>query len=130
MSLILHESKLMNDFDPKDCPVGIANENKIDRVGDKLDMAIQRIEEKINDLKDDMNKGFSDMNDKLNNLKSRFDTYENVTLSQVEALIEKKIKENTANKVMTVIKWLIITAGGSILIAVLTKMILAALKIN
>lgn len=120
----------MNDFNPKDCPVGIANDSKIDRVGDRLDMAIQRIEEKITDLKEDVNKGFSDMNDKLDNLESRFNTYEAGVPEQIETIVEKKIKENTANKVMTVIKWLIFTAGGSILITVLTKLILTALKMN
>ena len=120
----------MNEFNPKDCPVGISNNSKIDRVGDKLDMAIQRIEEKIIDLKEDVNKGFSDMNNKLDNLEDRFNQFEVNTPAQIETLVEKKIKENTANKVMTVIKWLIFTAGGSILIAVLTKMILAALKLN
>ena len=120
----------MTDFNPQDCPVGIANKSNIDRVGDRLDMAIQRIEEKITDLKDDVNRGFSDMNSKLDNLESRFYTYEAGVPEQIETIVEKKIKENTANKVMTVIKWLIFTAGGSILITVITKMILAALKIN
>ena len=116
----------MSDFNPKDCTVGIANDNKIDRVGDRLDMAIQRIEEKITDLKEDVSKGFSDVNGKLDNLEDRFNQFEET----VDAKIDKRIKENTANKVMTVLKWLIITAGGSILIAVLTRMILAALKLS
>lgn len=116
----------MSDFNPKDCPVGIANDNKIERVGDRLDMAIQRIEEKITDLKEDVNKGFSDMNNKLDNLEDRFNQFEET----VDSKIDKRIKENTANKVMTVLKWIIFTAGGSILIAVLTRMILAALKLN
>lgn len=120
----------MTDFNPQDCPVGIANKSNIDRVGDRLDMAIQRIEEKITDLKDDVNRGFSDMNSKLDNLESRFNTYEAGVPEQIETIVEKKIKENTANKVMTVIKWLIFTAGGSILITVITKMILAALKLS
>lgn len=89
-------------------------------------MAIQRIEEKIADLKEDVSKGFSDVNGKLDNLEDRFNQFEET----VDAKIDRRIKENTANKVMTVLKWLIFTAGGSILIAVLTKMILAALKLG
>lgn len=116
----------MSDFNPKDCPVGIANENKIERVGDKLDMAIQRIEEKIADLKEDVTKGFSDVNGKLDNLETRFNTLEESIPQQVD----KRIKENTANKVMTVLKWLIITLGGSVTITVVTKLILSALKLN
>lgn len=116
----------MNDFNPKDCPVGIANDSKIDRVGDKLDMAIQRIEEKITDLKEDVSKGFSDVNGKLDNLEDRFNQFEET----VDSRIDKRIKENTTNKVMTVLKWIIFTAGGSILITVLTKLILSAFKLG
>ena len=121
---------MSTEFDPKDCPVGIANQKSIENVESKLDMAIKRLEEKVDDLRADlsgrMNTGFTDVNKKLDALDNRMTTFE----SSVDDRVEKKVKQLQGAFSAKIVGWVICGLGGAVLVAVATAFVLKALHLN
>lgn len=110
----------------QNCPVGISNKKEIELTGEKLTMAIERIEEKLCDLKEDVSEGFSNVNNRLDKFDDRFKNLE----SGLPEMIDERIRQNTTSKVMNVLKWVFFTLCGSVTITVVTKLIIQALKLN
>jgi len=110
----------MNEFSPKDCPVGISNAMKIEKVKDKFDMAIQRMEEKLNDMDEKMDKGFSDVNKNISKLEKRFDDLD----EKLPEKIDERIKLNRNSNSWQIVKWVLVTLCGSIAVSVLTRLVL------
>lgn len=119
----------MADFNPHECPVGIANEKAIMYAGERLDMAIERLEEKMEDMKSDltaqMNSGFSSMNEKLDNVDHRLTALEN----GIDDKVEKKVKQKHNDIVLSIMGWVFGSLGAAIVISVVTKMITNALHL-
>lgn len=114
------------------CPEGIKNEKAIENIKDKFDMAIERIEEKITDIKSQMKVGFSDVNNQLSSVDKRFDKLEKRFDEMKETLpgtIDKRIENYTGNRILSVIKWVVFTLGGSISITLITKIIVNSLSL-
>lgn len=111
----------MADFDPYSCPVGVGNEKSITYVGEKLDMAIARLEEKMEDMKTDltnqMDSGFSSMNEKLDKVDKRLTTLEN----GLDEKIEGKVKQLHNNIVLKIVAWVFGTCGLSVVISLVSK---------
>ena len=118
------------EFDPYTCPLGVGNEKSIEHVGEKLDMAIQRLEEKMDDMKSDltshMNDGFSNVNGKLDKVDERLTNLEN----NLDTRIENKVKQIHGNLVLKVVGWVFGSMGAAVAISVVTKLILQALKLG
>lgn len=113
-----------NEF--SNCPVGIANRKEIEKTEDKFAMAIQRIEEKLSDLKEDVTVGFSDVNRKLDKVDNRFNDLE----ANLPNMIDERIKQHTSSKVVSIVKWIVVTLFGSVTITLITRLILQALKLS
>lgn len=111
----------MAEFDPNNCPKGIANEKTIEKVEDKLDMAIQRLEEKLDEMKTNMEKGFSSVNKNIDKLNERLNTLEDHLPQMIDERAEQKIDAKRNEQAWNVIKWVVVTLLGSAAIAVLTK---------
>lgn len=114
------------------CPEGIKNEKAIENIKDKFEMAIERIEEKITDIKSQMKVGFSDVNSQLSAVDKRFDKLEKRIDEMKEELpltIDKRIESYNGSRVINVIKWIVITLGGSVTITLVTRLILQSLNL-
>ena len=68
------------------CPEGIKNEKAIENIKDRMEMAIERIEEKITDIKSQMKVGFSDVNSQLSAVDKRFDKLETGSIPRSDAM--------------------------------------------
>ena len=115
----------MSTEDYSNCPVGIANRKEIEKTEDKFAMAIQRIEEKLSDLKEDVSNGFSDVNRKLDKVDDRFNDLE----ANLPNMIDDRIKQNTSNKILSIVKWVVVSLFGSVTITLVTRLILQAAKL-
>lgn len=117
------------EFDPYHCPVGVANEKSIEHVGEKLDMAIARLEEKMDDMKSDlashMNEGFANVNDKLDKVEGRLNNLE----SNLDSRIEKKVKQFHGDIVQKIVGWVVCGLGAAVVVSVVTKYVLQMLKL-
>lgn len=116
----------MSTEDYSNCPVGIANRKEIEKTEDKFAMAIQRIEEKLSDLKEDVTTGFSDINKKLDKVDDRFNGLE----ANIPNMIDDRIKQNTSNKIISVVKWIVVSLCGSLTITLVTRLILQVTKLD
>ena len=116
----------MNVDDYKSCPVGIANKKEIEKVEDKFAMAIERIEEKLDDMNKKMDKGFLNVSDSIKKVENRFDNFE----AKLPEKIDERIRQNTSNKIINAVKWVLITLCGSVAITVITKLIIQALHLS
>lgn len=115
------------------CPEGIKNEKAIENIKDKFTMAIERLEEKMTDIKSEMKVGFSDVNSQLSSVDKRFDKLERRIDEMKEELpstIDKRIKQNEGQRVSNLVKWIVITLGGSVTITVVTKLVLNSIGVN
>jgi len=108
----------MSEFDPVNCPVGIKNCAEIDKVKDKLDMAIERLEEKMMDMREDltmrMNEGFSNLEDKLDTvdttvkaLDGRITTMDGTLDARIDSRIEMNLEMKKGKAAASAWKWLI-----------------------
>lgn len=128
---------MATDFDPKDCPVGLTNSKDIHYLGEKLDMAIERLTEKVGDMKQEITTLNTTMNDKFDKMDARFDvmdtkieSFKNEMDSKIESLKSEmpqqiddevtKLKGKTAAKAWA---WIFVGVGGSAVIYVVSRVI-------
>lgn len=109
----------MSDFNPKDCPVGVANEKNLEKLDTKVEMAIKRLEEKLDDMGKNMEKGFSITNKKLADLeKSLTDLNE-----KLPTKIDERIEAKRNNRVWEILRWVIVSIGGTVGVTAIVKAI-------
>ena len=128
---------MANEFDPKECPVGITNSKDIQYLGERLDMAIERLTEKVSDMKQDIETLNTNMNDKFEKVDKRFDSmdkkidsFKKEMDSKIEGLREdmpseidreiNNIKGKTAVKAWV---WIFVGVGGSAVIYLVSRAI-------
>lgn len=118
------------DFDPKTCPVGIANEKSIDITRETLTLMIQHLNEKIDDMKESltsqMNSGFENVNSKLDGLEQRFNNLED----GLDEKIEEKISQKRDKVSAKFVGWIFGGMGAAVVIAVVTKWVLHLLNLS
>ena len=123
----------MAEFDSKNCPVGLVHEKEIEHTRNLLNMAIQRIEEKIETVTKDVNDGFAEVGTHFETIDKRFDALEKKVSQIKEDLpktIDDRIKQNNGAKALNFVKWVILTLGGSLVIAIMTKLSLQVFKLG
>lgn len=128
---------MASEFDPKECPVGITNSKDIQYLGERLDMAIERLTEKVSDMKQDIETLNTNMNDKFEKVDKRFDSmdkkidsFKKEMDSKIEGLKNEmpqriddevtKLKGKTAAKAWG---WIFVGVGGSAVIYVVSRIV-------
>lgn len=104
------------DYD-KNCPLGIANSKEIEKLQDKFAMVIENIEKNISNLGNTMEKKFNELNKKIDDIDEKIENYNKSIPQKVDEIVENKLKIGVFN----VVKWLSITAGGVIVVSIVTK---------
>lgn len=118
------------EFDPQNCPVGITNEKNVEKLGDKLDLMIQRLEEKMDDMREDIaslshkiDKNSSEMDKRFDSLEKKFETELEEVKKDIPHTVDKKIEEYKNKQAGAVVGWIFTGLAGSILIALVTSWI-------
>lgn len=123
------------EFDPKECPVGITNTKDIQYLGERLDMAIERLTEKVGDMKQDIETLNTNMNDKFEKVDKRFDStdkkidsFKKEMDSKIEGLkaempseIDKEINNLKGKTAVKAWLWIFVGVGGSAIIYVISR---------
>jgi hypothetical protein len=116
----------MSEFDPKNCPIGLLHEHELKHTRDLLNMAIERIEERIETFKEGVDEHFASVD-------KRFDALEKQVArikSDIPEIVDNRIKDNNGMKALSIVKWVLFTVGGSILITLLTKLALQTFNLG
>lgn len=111
------------NFDPNSCPVGIGNQKDIVSLGDKVDMAIERLSEKVSEVKKDLASLSVNMDKKFDAVDERFDdTNEKIDelREKIPDIVNDEIEKKRGNSASQAIKWLLTGVVGSIVIAIVT----------
>ena len=135
---VISEDKLEEmsngDFNPTTCPVGIVNEKNIENLGDRLDMAIERLTEKVTEMKEDitslsknMDKNFNTMESKFEGVDKRFDSMEekfdkkiNNLKDSIPDIIDSRIENKKDHTARSILTWIFTGAGATIAISLFT----------
>ena len=136
-------------FNPKSCPVGIANAKEIEKVDKVFSMAIQRIDKKLDELGnrqeanfklldnrlDDMSKSITEIAqgqiaaaEKASGFQERLDSYQSDFDKRVDARIVERIDRSSKNKVFNIARWVVLAVGG-VGVSILTAAALRALNL-
>lgn len=132
-----------NKFEPNDCPIGISNNKSIENLGDRVDMAIERLTEKVGELKEDItslsknvDKKFDSIDEKIENVDKKIDSmedkfYERMSelKKKIPATVEAEIDKKKANAAAAAIKWMLCGILGTILVSVATAWIKSKLGV-
>lgn len=86
---------MATDFDPNSCPVGISNSKEIINVGDRLDMAIERLTEKVDDVKESVTSLSNKMDRKFDAVDKKFEAFDK-RLDDMNASVDKKFEDMNA----------------------------------
>lgn len=101
----------------KNCPIGISNSKEIEKLQDKFAMVIENIEKNISNLGNTMEKKFNELNKKIDDIDEKIETYNKTIPQKVNEIVENKLKIGVFN----VVKWISITAGGVIVVSIVTR---------
>ena len=132
-----------SDFNPNNCPVGIVNEKNIENLGDRFDMAIERLTEKVTEMKEDitslsrnMDKNFNTMESKFEGVDRRFDSMEdkfdkkiNNLKDSIPDIIDSRIENRKDHTARSILTWIFTGAGATIIISIATAWIRSKLGI-
>ena len=107
----------MADDNGKNCLVGLQNSKDLERVNMRFEMMIEKLDKQIEGLGVSMNEKFEELNRKITKLDSKFDTLQDTMPAQINKVVDDRFKNN----VFSIIKWVIITVGGAVAIAVVVR---------
>ena len=115
---------MATDFDPNSCPVGIRNQKDINHLGDRLDMAIERLTEKVEEVKEDvailssnMDKKFEAVDQHFDNVNEKIDAIQ----KEIPAIVNEEIEKKRGSSAALAWKWVLTGFLGSVIIAVITS---------
>ena len=135
---VISEDKLEEmsngDFNPNNCPVGIVNEKNIENLGDRFDIAIERLTEEVTEMKEDitslsktMDKNFNTMESKFEGVDKRFDSMEekfdkkiNNLKDSIPDIIDSRIENKKDHTARSILTWIFTGAGATIAISLFT----------
>ena len=131
----MRKTKVANEFDPKDCPVGITNSKDIQYLGERLDMAIEKLTEKVGDIKQDVETLNKNMNTKFDKIDKRFDemdnkidTFKKEMDTKIEGLksdmpnqIDNEVDRLRGKAALRTIGWVFLGVGGSCIIYIASR---------
>lgn len=111
----------MAEDNGKNCLVGLKNEKELEKVNMRFEMIIERLDKQIENLGISMNEKLEELNRKLSNLDNKFDNLQETMPSQINKVVDDRFKNN----VFSIIKWVIITVGGAVAIAVVVQYVMS-----
>lgn len=114
---------MTTNFEPNNCPVGISNHKDIIGLGDRLDMAIERLTEKVSEVKEDLSCLSTNMDKKFEAVDERFnDTNQKIDdlRKQIPSMVNDEIEKKRGSSASQAIKWLLTGVVGSVVIAIVT----------
>ena len=95
----------------------VENKAMINALADKMDLVIKNMEKQLEDMHKSMDEQFNKLDKKIDGVSDDLQKLRN----DLPKTIDERIKDNTANKALNLVKWIVITAGGSIFISILTR---------
>ena len=110
----------MND---KDCIVGVQNAKELEKTNMRFDMMIDNLSKAISSLGESMNAKFDELDKKMSNIDNKIDAMRDSIPTMVDEAVRNKLKADVFN----IIKWAIVTLGGSIAVGVAVKLIIQSL---
>lgn len=111
----------MAEDNGKNCLVGLQNSKDLERVNMRFEMIIEKLDKQIEGLGVSMNERFEELNMKISKLDSKFDTLQETMPAQINKVVDDRFKNN----VFSIIKWVIITVGGAVAIAVVVQYVMS-----
>ena len=122
------------EFDPQNCPVGITNEKNVEKLGDRLDLMIQRLDEKMDGMKEDiaslsskMDKNSSEMDKRFDSLEHKFETEIEEVKKGIPSTVDKKIEEYKNRQAGKIVGWIFTGLGSGVIITIVGRLLLAKL---
>ncbi|HKM08134.1 MAG TPA: hypothetical protein VJ869_14310 [Sphaerochaeta sp.] len=110
----------MADDNGKNCLVGLQNSKDLERVNMRFEMMIEKLDKQIEGLGVSMNEKFEELNRKITKLDSKFDTLQDTMPAQINKVVDDRFKNN----LFTIIKWVMVTVGGAVAIAVVVQYVM------
>ncbi len=110
----------MADDNGKNCLIGLQNAKDLERVNMRFEMMIEKLDKQIEGLGVSMNEKFEELNRKITNLDNKFDTLQNTMPAQINKVVDDRFKNN----LFTIIKWVVVTVGGAVAIAVVVRYVM------
>ena len=110
----------MVDDNGKNCLVGLQNSKDLERVNMRFEMMIEKLDKQIEGLGVSMNEKFEELNRKITTLDSKFDTLQDTMPAQINKVVDDRFKNN----LFTIIKWVMVTVGGAVAIAVVVQYVM------
>ena len=97
----------------------IENKATIKALSDKMDIIIKNMEEHIEEMHKSMNEQFSKLDKKIDGVSEDLQQLRD----ELPHTIDERIRSNTSNNIVNLVKWLVITVGGSVFITVMTRFV-------
>ncbi len=110
----------MADDNGKNCLIGLQNAKDLERVNMRFEMMIEKLDKQIEGLGVSMNEKFEELNRKISNLDNKFDSLQETMPAQINKVVDDRFKNN----LFTIIKWVIVTVGGAVAIAVVVQYVM------
>jgi len=110
----------MADDNGKNCLVGLQNSKDLERVNMRFEMIIEKLDKQIEGLGVSMNEKFEELNRKISKLDSKFDNLQDTMPAQINKVVDDRFKNN----LFTIIKWVVVTVGGAVAIAVVVRYVM------
>lgn len=128
--MIRIKSMADNDYDNKNisgkgCYVGIQNSKELEKTNMRMEMMIENINQNIANLGTSMDKKFDELDTKITKMDSKIDSIQDSMPAKMDEIVNMRLKDN----IFSMVKWVVITAGGSVTIALITKMVLSKLPL-
>ena len=111
----------MAEDNGRNCLVGLKNEKELEKVNMRFEMIIERLDKQIENLGTSMNEKFEELNRKITKLDNKFDSLQETMPAQINKVVDDRFKNN----VFSIIKWVIITVGGAVTIAVVVQYVMS-----
>ena len=111
----------MAEDNGKNCLVGLRNEKELEKVNMRFEMIIERLDKQIENLGTSMNERFEELNMKISKLDSKLDNLQETMPAQINKVVDNRFKNN----VFSIIKWVVVTVGGAVAIAVVVQYVMS-----
>ena len=110
----------MADDNGKNCLIGLKNSKDLERVNMRFEMMIEKLDKQIEGLGVSMNEKFEELNRKITKLDSKFDNLQDTMPAQINKVVDDRFKNN----LFTIIKWVVVTVGGAVAIAMVVQYVM------
>ena len=104
----------------KNCLIGLQNAKDLERVNMRFEMIIEKLDKQIENLGTSMNEKFEELNRKITKLDSKFDNLQDTMPDQINKVVDARFKNN----LFTIVKWVVVTVGGAVAIAVVVRYVM------